>query len=32
MSEILKIVGTGLCAVAIIALIFASMKKGKKVQ
>jgi hypothetical protein len=32
MSEILKAIGSGLCVVAIIGLIFASMKKGGKNQ
>ena len=28
MAEIFKFVGTGLCVLAVIALVFASMKKG----
>lgn len=32
MSELLKAIGSGLCIVAIIALIFAAMKKGGRSQ
>jgi hypothetical protein len=32
MNELLKAIGSGLCVVAIIALVFAAMKKGGRHQ